>query len=102
MIAITVTAMPAETDTVSIEAMLLRHDEKRRPKRAYLGKIHLTPAALRNMADSSKPVTETLRFAVPDHALISEFDTIDVQFDLHAPRTNRSAKAEVEAFTFLP
>jgi hypothetical protein len=102
MLAITVTAMPAETDTVSIEAVLLRHDENRRARRAYLGKVHLTPAALRNMADVSRPVTETLRFAVPNDAPISEFDTIDVQFDLHAPRTHRSAKAEVEAFTFLP
>lgn len=102
MIAITVSVMPAETDTVSVEATLLRHDEKRRAKRANLGKIHLTPAALRGIADTGEPVTETLRFAVPKNLPISAFDTIDVQFDLHAPRTHRSAKAEVEAFTFLP
>ncbi len=101
-IAITVTAMPAETDTVSIEATLLRHDAKRRANRAYLGKIHMTPAALRSGRDAGKPVTETLRFAVPKDSPISDFDTIDVEFDLHSPRIHRSAKAEVEAFTFLP
>ncbi|MDZ7637750.1 MAG: hypothetical protein U5J83_05800 [Bryobacterales bacterium] len=102
MLAITVTAMQAETDTVSIQAVLLRHDEKRRATQVQLGKIHLTPAALRNSPDASKPVTETLRFAVPDDTPISEFDTIDVHFELHAPRIHRSAKAEVGAFTFLP
>ncbi|MCL4784086.1 MAG: hypothetical protein KJZ70_13715 [Bryobacterales bacterium] len=101
-IAITIAALPAETDTVSIEATLLRHDATHRANRAYLGKIHLTPAAFRSGVDAGKPVTETLRFAVPKDSPISDFDTIDVVFDLHSPRVHRSAKAEVEAFTFLP
>lgn len=100
-IAITVTAFPAETGTVSISAVLLRHNDKQRTGRAALGNIHLTPAALRSGPDQDKPVTETLRFVIPNAPAISDFDTIDVEFDLHAPRIHRSAKAEVEAFTFI-
>lgn len=97
---VTVNARPAETGTVSVETILLRYSGKRRATRLSLGKRHLTPVALRGDG-SHELATETLAFRVPKSPALDEFDTIEVRFDLHVPRIYRSAKAEVQGFTFV-
>ncbi|MCC7340377.1 MAG: hypothetical protein IT170_04765 [Bryobacterales bacterium] len=97
---VTVNARPAETGTVSVETVLLRYSGKRRATRLSLGKRHLAPVALRGDG-SHELATETLAFHVPKSPALDEFDTIEVRFDLHVPRIYRSAKAEVQGFTFV-